>query len=165
MAVAAPRQRYLYASRPQRPTHGLGIASKHDVAAGADARAVAGIGVHRVGLPCGKEQERAVLNLNDGLIGVFTGQLRHGRANDAGLNTRIVKIDGIRARLRLHVIDATQEINRVRVQAMCRTLGIHTDPATGDLETRMGDVQKAQNSCGAALDAGHQTRKLGKCVS
>ena len=73
-----------------------------------------------------------------------------------------MKIDAIRARLRLHVVDATQKVIRVRVDAMRRTPGIHAYPATRNLESRVGDVQKSQNSGRAALDGGHQTREFGK---
>ena len=94
----------------------------------------------------------------------LTRQLRHGRANDDGLKARIVKIDGIRARLRLHVADATEEVVWMRVYAMCCVPGIHADPATRYLKSGMGDVQKSQNSCSAVIDAGHQTCEFGKCV-
>jgi len=47
---------------------------------------------------------------HDHLIRIVRGERRYRGPDDRGLNARVVEVDGIGARLRLHVIDPAKEI-------------------------------------------------------
>ena len=94
----------------------------------------------------GREQESFPrLHLQNGLIRIAARQLCHGRSDDAGLRSRIVEDDQIRAFMDPDVVCAAQVVVRVAMGLVFRSLSILVDPASRDHERFIRDCQKLQN--------------------
>ena len=67
------------------------------------------MGIDGVWQPSWKYEKRSVHHFHNDLIGVLGGQFRHRWPDDPCLISRIVKIDGIGALVRLGVVNTAQE--------------------------------------------------------
>src|SRR5215471_14034383 len=141
---------------PQRWAHRLGVLGEHDVETDADARLrtlVRADGVVKVGR---EKEERSVPDLHDDQIGVLGAELGDWRSDDAGLWTRIVKVDGVGTRSYLDVVDATQEVVGMVVDRTRRAACIGIRPASRDLEARRPNVQRGECGTRYSLNPGYQ---------
>ena len=75
------------------------------------------MGIDGVWQPSWKYEKRSVHHFHNDLIGVLGGQFRHRWPDDPCLISRIVKIDGIGALVRLGVVNTAQEVVWVTVDA------------------------------------------------
>ena len=131
---------------PKWLAHVFRIGGKHDVEANAYSCFIASIGVHRVRQPGGKNQNGAVPHLHDDPIRVLCGQLRYRWFDDIRLGPRVVKVYGVGPRIRLYVVDTTQEIVGMIMHSMRGIRRVHVGPTTGYFKVRRADLQEVQDT-------------------
>ena len=93
-------------------------------------------------------------------VGIFGRQLGNRGSNNRGLTPRIMRIYGIRTRLRLQIIGAAQEIVRMVVDFVRRALGQDGRPASGNLEIIVTEFQEALYARDRMIDAANQILKF-----
>ena len=117
------------------------------------------VGIDRVLQPDRKYQKRSVHHFYNDLIGVLGGQFRYRWPDDPGLVSRIVKIDGIRPRVRPGIVNTAQEVVWVTVNSVRAAWCADVDPAGGNLEPVVSNLRVIQHVRRNLVDAGNQFLK------
>ena len=113
-----------------------------------------------MGQPSWKYEKRSVGHCHNDLIGVLGGQFRRRLPDQPRLIPRIVKIDGVCARMRLYVVNAAQEIVWVTVNVVRGAWRTDVGPARSNFERTVSNLQVIQQVRCDLVDAGNQFPKF-----
>ena len=105
---------------PERFAQLLRERREHHVEADADSFFLAHVGIYGMLQKGGKHQQRSVAHPDHHLVGVVRRQLHDRGPDDAGLSSRVVKVERIGARPGAHVVDTAQEVIGVAVSCVQR---------------------------------------------
>ena len=100
-----------------------------------------------------KHQQHPIAHRQHHLVCILGREFSNGRSDDAGLRSGIVKVDRIRTRMRLHIVNAAQEIIRVAMHRMRRAACVNRCPASGNFNRVGADFQELKYGLRGTVNA------------